>query len=134
MSKISGSCLCEKVSFVSNNDFNQFQLCHCSQCQKITGSAYAANLFTAPHNIKWLSGSALVKRFDAPGRSISKAFCTECGCGVPYLSSSGKALVIPAGCLNGNPSIEPQGNIFYSEKVGWYEKSISSRVFEKFPE
>lgn len=134
MLSISGSCLCEKVSFESKNYFHQFHLCHCSQCQKITGSAYASNLFTAPNNIDWLSGFELVKRFDAPGRSISKAFCSECGSGVPYLSSSGKALVIPAGCLNGNPDIEPQDNIFCSEKVDWYEKAVSARAFEKFSE
>ena len=134
MSNISGSCLCGKVSFESVNDFNQFHLCHCIQCQKTTGSAHASNLFTAPNNIKWLSGFDFVKRFDVPGRSISKAFCTECGCGVPYLSASGKALIIPAGCLNGAPNIEPQDNIFCSEKADWYAKAISAKTFEKFPE
>jgi hypothetical protein len=87
-----------------------------------------------PNNIRWLSGFDLVKRFDVPGRSISKAFCTECGCAVPFLSGSGKALVIPAGCLNGIPNIEPQDNIFCSEKAVWYEKAICAKTFEKFPE
>lgn len=134
MPKISGSCLCGKVSFESENDFNQFHLCHCIQCQKTTGSAHASNLFTSPNNINWLSGFDLVKRFDVPGRSISKAFCTECGCGVPYLSGTGNALVIPAGCLDSPPNIAPQDNIFCSEKVDWYEKAINATSYEKFPE
>jgi len=134
MSKITGSCLCGKIVFESNNSFDQFHLCHCIQCQKTTGSAHASNLFTKPDNITWLRGSELVKRFDVPGRAISKAFCTECGCGVPYLSGSGKALVVPAGCLDGNPEIAPQDNIFCSEKVKWYDKAICAKSFEQFPE
>lgn len=133
MSKISGSCLCEKVSFECNNSFEQFYLCHCIQCQKITGSAHASNLFTQPTNISWLQGQELVKRFNVPGRTISNAFCTECGSGVPYLSSSGKALIIPAGCLDGLPNIEPQNNIFYAEKAQWYDKAICAKPFDKFP-
>ena len=134
MSNISGSCLCGKVCFESVNDFDQFHLCHCIQCQKTTGSAHAANLFTAVNNIKWLSGFDLVKRFDVAGRSISKAFCIECGCGVPFISGSGKALIIPAGCLNGVPNIAPQDNIFCSEKASWHAKAIVAKEFEKFPE
>ena len=67
-----------------------------------------------------------------PGRAISKAFCTECGCGVPYLS--GNALVVPAGCLDSTPKLEPQDNIFYSEKADWYDKAICAKKFHKFPE
>lgn len=134
MLKISGSCLCGKVSFECENNFEQFHLCHCIQCQKTTGSAHASNLFTAPDNISWLSGYELVKRFDVPGRSISKAFCSECGCAVPYISGTGQALVVPAGCLDGKLDIAPQANIFCSEKADWYEQAICAQKFSKFAE
>lgn len=89
MSNISGCCLCESVSFECDNSFTQFHLCHCIQCQKTTGSAHASNLFTVPNNITWLKGVDLVKRYDVPNRFISKAFCVECGSGVPFLSDPG---------------------------------------------
>lgn len=134
MSTISGSCLCGKVSFECKNNFANFHLCHCIQCQKATGSAHASNLFSVPNNIKWLSGLDSIKRFDVPGRAISSAFCSKCGSGVPYISRTGKTLVIPAGSLNGTPNIEPQDNIFCSEKADWYEKAINAKSFDQFPE
>lgn len=134
MTKISGSCLCGTVRFESDNNFEQFYFCHCIQCQKTTGSAHAANLFTTPKNINWVSGAEFVKRYDVPGRSISKEFCTECGCGLPYLSGTGETLVVPAGCLDGKPTIDPQDNIFCSEQAEWYKKGICAKEFEKFPE
>lgn len=129
-----GSCLCGKVMFESKNEFKQFHLCHCIQCQKATGSAHASNLFTAIDNIKWLSGESLVKTYHMPGRSISNAFCTDCGGAVPYHSGTGTALIIPAGCLDTKPNIAPQDNIFCSEKASWYETAINAKEFDGFPE
>jgi hypothetical protein len=131
---ISGSCLCGEVKFESENSFSQFHFCHCSQCQKATGSAHVSNLFTTPDNIKWLSGENNVKRFDVPGRTISSAFCTDCGSPVPYLSSTGESLIIPAGVLDSAPNIAPQDNIFWSEHAAWYEAGIKSKKYARFPE
>jgi hypothetical protein len=83
-------------------------------------------------NILWLSGFDLVKRFDLKNRAISKAFCMECGCGLPYISGTGKALVVPAGSLNGEPNIDPQDNIFCCEKATWYDKGVIAPKFNRF--
>lgn len=134
MELISGSCLCGEVKFECENNFSEFHLCHCIQCQKATGSAHASNLFTAKDNITWLSGLACIRRFDIPGRSISKAFCTKCGSGLPYVSGIGKALVVPAGCLDGGPNLEPQDNIFWSERAIWYDEAHHAKRFDRFSE
>lgn len=130
---ISGGCLCGKVTFEVINDFKQFHLCHCSECRKITGSAHASLLFASPNNINWLSGVENIKRFDSPNWDLTKAFCTECGSGVPYLSKSGESLVVPAGSLNDDPDITPQDNIFWSERAGWYDEGKSAIHYDAFP-
>lgn len=134
MNLIIGSCLCGKVSFNCTNSFKQFHLCHCTQCQKATGSAHVANLFTDIENITWLSGKEFVKRYDVPGRSITSAFCGNCGSPVPYISGTGKALVVPAGCLDGEPNLKPQDNIFWEERASWYDEGIQSKKCPGFPE
>ncbi len=134
MGDIQGSCLCGEVTFSCENKFKAFHLCHCIECQKATGSAHASNLFTAIDNLKWLSGEALVRRYDLPGRAISKAFCSQCGSGVPYISGSGRALIVPAGCLDGEPTKVPQDNIFWGERACWYDEGIQATKFDRFPE
>jgi len=64
--KISGSCLCGKVSSVVQGPFNKFYQCYCDRCQKKTGSAFASLIFTSPDKIQWQSGQDLIKRFDLP--------------------------------------------------------------------
>ena len=75
-----------------------------------------------------------VKRYDVPRRTITSAFCGDCGSPVPYLSSAGDALVVPAGSLNEPVSIMPQDNLFWSERASWYDKGLESEKFDGFPD
>ncbi|MCL6417677.1 GFA family protein [Aestuariirhabdus sp. Z084] len=134
MNKVTGACLCGAVTFELKKEFQQFHLCHCKQCQKISGSAHVSNLFTRPENICWLTGVDQVKRFDVPGRSISNVFCQDCGSSVPYVSASGKALIVPAGSLNEAPDMTPQDNIFWAERAEWYDAGLCSEHFDGFPQ
>ena len=43
---VKGSCLCNSVQFTISDPVQRFYTCYCSRCQKETGSAFAANLFT----------------------------------------------------------------------------------------
>lgn len=133
MQALKGSCLCGSITYKVLNQFNHFHLCHCTQCQKTTGSAHASNLFTSQDNFEWLTGGSLLKRYDMPGRAISQAFCTECGCGLPYLSKSGSGMmVIPAGSLDDQPNAGPEDNIFWSERASWYEDGLAADHYDQF--
>ncbi len=133
MEKIQGSCLCGSVRFSCDNNFNQFHICHCRQCQKTSGSAHAANLFTAVDNITWLTGTALIRRYDLDDRAITSCFCQACGSPLPYLSGTGKALVVPAGSLDGQPNIAVDDHIFWAERACWYDAALASTKFQGFP-
>jgi hypothetical protein len=64
---LTGSCLCNRVKYSVAAELQRFYLCHCEQCRKVTGSAFASNIQSAPAEVKWLSGAEYVKRFDYPG-------------------------------------------------------------------
>lgn len=133
MRTVKGSCLCGEVKFECENSFSVFHLCHCKQCQKISGSAHVSNLFTRTENIHWISGVDKIRRFDQPGRTITDAFCEKCGSPVPYPSGADKALIVPAGSLDDCPNIAPQDNIFWAERAAWYEEGICSKKYLGFP-
>mgnify|MGYP000560191162 FL=1 len=130
---IKGKCLCGNVEYEIENNFSQFYICHCEQCRKITGSAYASNLFGDPRQFSVLSGSENIKRFDHRERGFTKAFCMECGSGVPYLNSSGNSIVVPAGTLNTEPLFSDKKNIFCKDKPEWSSKNKNESFFDEFP-
>jgi hypothetical protein len=54
MKKLTGACLCGSIAFSLKDDFKAFYQCHCKQCQQLTGSAFASNIFTDLDNISWI--------------------------------------------------------------------------------
>ena len=130
--KITGSCLCKAVTYEVGNDFKRFYFCHCQQCRKITGSAHASNLFTRPDAIKWTAGEAFKKQFNYPDRDFTVEFGTECGSGLPFVTKSGKALLVPAGSLDAEPNIPPNDNIFWAERAGWYDDGKQAQKCDGF--
>ena len=131
MKKHSGSCLCGRIKFEIEGDFNAFYLCHCTYCQKDTGSAHAANLFSAAGVIHWLGGEDKVKTFNLPSTRHMKSFCQNCGSALPTRQPTG--LVVPAGSLDGEVRVKPDAHIFFSSKATWNENLESLKKFETFP-
>jgi len=132
--KLAGECLCGSVKFTLTDDFKAFYQCHCKQCQQLTGSAFASNLFTAPDNIDWLSGEDNIRHFEHPSRGFSKSFCQSCGSALPFINRAKTSLIVPAGSLNQHPDIEPQANIFTAEEACWLKQGQQAKGFKGFPE
>ena len=101
---LTGSCLCENVAYKISGNLGIFQYCNCSRCRKFTGSAFASNLLVSPGDFRWLRGQDFVRRFElAETKHFATAFCNNCGSSLPWLAQTRKALVVPAGTLDGDP-------------------------------
>lgn len=133
MTKHVGSCLCGTVKFEVHGDFDNFYLCHCEYCQKDTGSAHAANLFSQSAKLVWRSGADAVTAFTFPGTSHNKSFCKLCGSALPSTQIQG-LLVVPAGCLDTEILMAPTAHIFLSSKAKWDEGLGNAPEFEGLPE
>ena len=131
---VEGSCLCRKVRYQITGNMGVFQYCHCSRCRKFTGSAHAANLFAAPEDFSWLRGEELVGRYDPTDtKYFATCFCKNCGSSLPWLSKSGKVVIIPAGTLDGDPHIKPSKNIFCGSRPPWYTHASALPEFDEMP-
>ena len=129
---IKGSCLCGAVTFEVEDSFETYNLCHCEQCQKLSGSAHASNLFTKPDKINWLTGQEKIKQYDVPGREMRTVFCSDCGCSLPHVTHTSGYLVVPAGSLDAQPTFKPEQVIFWEERMPWYEELHEVDKFNGF--
>lgn len=133
MAKNPGSCLCGLVTFEIDGPFESFFLCHCKFCQKDTGSAHGANLFSGNATLTWLKGEGSVKTFQLPSTQHVKSFCEECGSAMPNLQMNGKLLVVPAGSLDSEITINPTAHIFHSRNPAWAQELERVKKFEELP-
>jgi hypothetical protein len=131
--KLNGGCLCGAVEYTVIDEFKAFYQCHCKQCQQMTGSAFASNIFTHPENIEWIKGTQNISTFDHPSREFSKAFCKTCGSALPFINQRKTSLIIPVGSLNDKPNLKPQANIFVSEEAHWLNVGLEAKKYDGFP-
>ena len=131
--KNKGSCLCGKVKYEVNGQFESFYLCHCRYCQKDTGSAHAANLFSTNLKLNWTSGEKLVQTFNLPDTRHVKSFCSNCGSALPSIQNEGKLIVVPAGSLDSPVDIKPKAHLFMANKAKWEEDIETVEKFEGLP-
>ncbi|GLQ29970.1 GFA family protein [Litoribrevibacter albus] len=129
-----GSCLCGSVVFELAGEFDSFVLCHCQHCQKDTGSAHAANLFSTSGTLTWLKGRGLVKTFQLPETQHSKSFCQNCGSSVPTHAEKLGFVVVPAGCLDTPIAKTPNAKIFMRSQTKWSKCLENVQSFEALPE
>ncbi|MDO6564171.1 GFA family protein [Amphritea sp. 1_MG-2023] len=128
-----GSCLCGTVSFTIKGEFDSFYFCHCHHCQKDTGSAHSANLFSQSAKLVWQSGSDAVTSFTLPDTRHNKSFCKLCGSALPSTQVAG-LLIVPAGCLDTEISMLPTAQIFSSSKADWNGELGEVPEFEGLPD
>lgn len=128
-----GSCLCGEVTFEIEGDFENFYLCHCERCRKDTGSAHAANLFSSTAKLKWHSGEEKVRTFNFRSEGHIKSFCTNCGSALPNIQMDGELLVVPAGSIDSDIRIRPQGHIYNASKANWDAELERVPKFEGLP-
>ncbi|WP_324824690.1 GFA family protein [Sinanaerobacter sp. ZZT-01] len=133
MMKYKGSCLCGEVTFEIEGEFEHFFLCHCERCRKDTGSAHAANLFSSTAKLRWLSGEEKAKIFNYHSEGHIKSFCSNCGSALPNIQFNGKLLVVPAGCMDSDIHIKPQGHIYCTNRASWDHDLEKVPQFEELP-
>lgn len=128
-----GSCLCGDVTFKVEGEFENFYLCHCSRCRKDTGSAHAANLFSSTAKLTWLSGEEKSKTFNFRSVGHIKCFCTRCSSALPNLQMEGTLLVVPAGSMDSDIDIKPQGHIYCNSRANWDDGFENVTTFDELP-
>lgn len=119
LAKQRGSCLCGSVRYEFSSDLNDIVSCHCTQCRKASGTAFATNASVSADEFSFVSGEELLGDFESsPG--VYRSFCTRCGSPVIKRYRDHPSLLrVRLGTLDTDPEIEVRKHIFLREKAPW---------------
>lgn len=118
---IRGGCYCGAVKYEIHGKPLAFLNCHCPDCRKFTGSAFAPTLVLESSGFKITSGEGnLVPYQSSPGKE--RFFCRTCGCHL-FLRADHRPgrVFLRAGSLDDDPPLRPQAHFFASHKAPWHE-------------
>jgi hypothetical protein len=133
MADINGRCRCGKVTYSSAADPIFVGICHCTNCQKMTSSAYSTVL-AVPTPTLTVTGTT--KRFDDigdSGKPTHRDFCPECGSTVTELADVMPGItMIGIGTLNDPSWVKPAMQIYCDSALPW-AKVPGMQEFPKMP-
>ena len=118
---IKGHCECGRVSYEADGEISDFSHCHCSQCRRLHGAAYASFAGVAREDFRYTSGESDVKVY-ASSPSHERLFCAECGSNILVaLESEPDQLYLSMGALDGDLSLPRGYHIYVGSKATWHE-------------
>ncbi len=117
---LKGSCLCGKVQYQYDGDISEIAMCHCSQCRKAQGGAFATNSPVDTNKLTFI-GEEYIKEFQTNEVKV-RAFCLNCGS--PLYSARSDMpdkRRLRMGTIETSFSCENKYHIYSDSKAPWHE-------------
>ena len=131
---ISGHCECGKVKYQIDGEITDFSHCHCTQCRRLHGAAFASFGGVKRDAFTYLSGQAELSTY-ASSDTHDRVFCGNCGSNILVaLSDEPDAYYVAMGTINGNPALPPAYHIFVGSKAPWHQFNDQAERYDTFPE
>lgn len=132
--KIEGGCLCGKVRYSANAEPAFVGVCHCKNCQKGSGAAFAT-VVALPKPAVNVQGNlkSFADRGDS-GKAMFRRFCPECGSSVmDEAEAMPNVVMILTGTLDDPSWVKPAVQIYCDSAQPWVELGGNIQRFGKMP-
>ena len=124
MKEVTGGCFCGAIEYEATADINRIALCHCRDCQILSGSAYRTSCLVEPGAFRITRGEP--RQFDKTadsGKVRRMLFCGDCGshlCSLPADPEAEGAFVsIRIATAKEFPELTPAMEIYCDSRVSW---------------
>ena len=115
---LTGGCLCGGVRYEIAEPLVSANYCHCTRCQRRTGTAASAQGRIVPRSLRILQGEELVQEWK-PEDGFGKCFCTACGGALWSCNPEGEIASVRLGTFDSDPGVRPSYRIYTAYAVPW---------------
>lgn len=127
-----GGCLCGHIKFEYDAPYQAFMVCHCTDCQRATGTPLAPIIMVAKDSFRLLTGE--LKGWKNP-LNVTRFFCPHCGS--PYLSGVDRipdVWFIKTGALDNQPTEAPSLRCWNNSTPGWFHMEDAEVMIGENPD
>jgi hypothetical protein len=116
---LAGGCGCGAVRFELTAPLLAAAYCHCTRCQRRSGTAASASALITPGSLTFRTGEDRLRAWWA-GDGLEKVFCADCGSAVLARDrASGEVAVVRLGAIDGDPGVRPSARQFVADAASW---------------
>ena len=116
---LTGGCGCGAVRFEVSAPLESASYCHCTRCQRRSGTAASANARPRPGSFSVLAGEEHLRAWKPPG-GWEKWFCGECGSALFSCHPEDRSrLSVRMGAFDGDPGVRPIARQYVAYAAVW---------------
>jgi hypothetical protein len=130
-----GGCPCEAVRFEVTAMPLLVYACHCTECQRWSGSAFSMSMPVFSNSFTLTRGQPKPwRRVGASGVESTYWFCGDCG-GRAYGQRSGRLdiIAVRAGTLDDTSWLRPAAHVYMRSAQPWEQLGGGAECFEIMP-
>jgi hypothetical protein len=129
---LTGGCGCGAVRFAIDAPLVSAVYCHCTRCQRRTGTAASASGVVEPGSLRVVQGQEHLRPWAPPG-GFEKVFCELCGSAVlGWAPDDHERAIVRLGAVDGDPGIRPDARQFVAYAAPW--EAIPDDGLPRYPE
>ncbi|MEE9292268.1 MAG: GFA family protein [Acidobacteriota bacterium] len=118
---LDGSCQCGKVGYRVTGEPDYMAHCHCIDCRKMHGAAFATYVGVPRSGFTWVSGEDQLTTFKVESGTI-RGFCRTCGSILAsWTEGEPGNIYITAGTLDSPIAKRPENHIWVRSRAPWFE-------------
>ena len=119
--KIDGRCHCGAIVYSAEVDPERASLCHCTDCQRLSGSPFRASVPAGIETFHLISGSPRIDVKTADnGAKRAQAFCGDCGTPIYATDAENPTIFnLRLGAITQRTEIQPRRQIWCSSALPW---------------
>lgn len=130
--KLSGGCACGAIRYETEVDPIVMVNCHCRDCQRAVGTAYAAVMVVPAVSVVLRGEPRYFKTVGEAGKWVQRGFCKACGSPVVVkLERFPDAIGFQAGSLDDPKRFNPAMDIFTSSAQPWDQMQSDTQKLPK---
>lgn len=118
---VEGKCHCGAIAYQAEVDPNTVRICHCTDCQTLTGSAYRVIVRAPAASFVLESGTPKIYvRTSDSGAKRGQAFCPECGTPLYAAALENPAFyVLRLGAIKERAALAPKDQVWCRSALPW---------------
>jgi hypothetical protein len=130
-----GGCLCGAVRYVLKSEPQTAAICHCTHCQKQSGSLFSFNLFVSEADYEQKGRTLVYEDRGDSGHPSYRHFCGRCGSPViTKCSTMAGQVIVKAGTLDSLEGVQPPQTEIYTDRAAkWLEPFAGASRFRRSP-
>lgn len=132
--KIDGGCHCGQIAYSAEIEEGQVELCHCTDCQVLSGTAYRTVAPAKEGTFRLLRGELkLYEKLSDKGTTRVQSFCPHCGSPIYSSPVEGKTgfFGIRVGSITQRGQLVPTHQIWARSALGWTQDLSGMEQIEK---